>query len=433
MSIAFSDNELEKIVKKLKTYKGNGTSLISFYIPANSQLSQYSIKVKEQISKCKNIKSAVNAKSVESGLKSLQHKLKGFKKVPKCGIALFCGNAEDEQGKVVKIHYAFSTQRNIPYHAYFCHSEFNTEILEKQLVSHERYGFIIIDGKGKLFGILEGSNRTILYQDDVYLPHKHNKGGQSAGRFYRTRIGERHRHVKETSEQAIRYFIDGKTSKPNVKGLFVAGSADFKDELINVSTFDPRLKGILIRTVNVSYGGNCGFFEAIQNCQKDIAHVPFVMESNLLSEYFEHIDKDDNLYTFGITDTIRALNVGAVKKLILYKECELVRIVEENNDGDQIVRFVEANNNNNNNNNQIVVQGTLNYKLIETKDIDDYFREIAQESGDIELHVISGSTSEGNQFVNGFGGVGAILRYPYNSSQYSSELDDESDDDSEFI
>ena len=95
-NIAFSQIELVKLVKKLKTFKGDGTSLISFYIPAGAQLSQYSNKVKEQLSKCKNIKSSVNAKSVESGLKSLQHKLKGFKNVPKCGLALFCGSARKD-------------------------------------------------------------------------------------------------------------------------------------------------------------------------------------------------------------------------------------------------------------------------------------------------------------------------------------------------
>ena len=43
-----------------------------------------------------------------------------------------------------------------------------------------------------------------------------------------------------------------------------AGAADFKQKLQNDATFDPRLKKAVIKTVDVSYGGENGFNQAIE-------------------------------------------------------------------------------------------------------------------------------------------------------------------------
>jgi peptide chain release factor subunit 1 len=45
---------------------------------------------------------------------------------------------------------------------------------------------------------------------------------------------------------------------PNVIGLILAGSADFKTDLQKSDMFDLRLKPIVIRTVDVAYGGENG-------------------------------------------------------------------------------------------------------------------------------------------------------------------------------
>ena len=53
------------------------------------------------------------------------------------------------------------------------------------LESEEKFGFIIIDGNGALFGTLCGNTREVLHQFEVDLPKKHGRGGQSALRFAR--------------------------------------------------------------------------------------------------------------------------------------------------------------------------------------------------------------------------------------------------------
>lgn len=62
-----------------------------------------------------------------------------------------------------------------------------------------RYGFIVMDGNGSLFGTLSGNTREVLHKFTVDLPKKHGRGGQSALRFARLRLEKRHNYVRKAS------------------------------------------------------------------------------------------------------------------------------------------------------------------------------------------------------------------------------------------
>lgn len=133
------------------------------------------------------------------------------------------------------------------------HTHACTQALEELLESDAKYGFIVMDGNGSLFGTLSGNTREVLHKFTVDLPKKHGRGGQSALRFARLRLEKRHNYVRKVAETSVQMFItDGQ--RPNVAGLVVAGSAEFKDKLIDSEMFDPRLKAIILCVVDVSYG-----------------------------------------------------------------------------------------------------------------------------------------------------------------------------------
>lgn len=62
------------------------------------------------------------------------------------------------------------------------------------------------------------------------------RGGQSALRFARLRLEKRHNYVRKVAETAVQMFISN--DRPNVSGLVMAGSADFKTELSQSDMFD---------------------------------------------------------------------------------------------------------------------------------------------------------------------------------------------------
>lgn len=70
------------------------------------------------------------------------------------------------------------------------------------------------------------------------------RGGQSALRFARLRMEKRHNYVRKVAEVATQLYITN--DKPNIAGLILAGSADFKTELSQSDMFDPVSKFSLL-------------------------------------------------------------------------------------------------------------------------------------------------------------------------------------------
>lgn len=147
-----------------------------------------------------------------------------------------------------------------------------------------------MDGNGSLFGTLAGNTREIIQKFTVDLPKKHGRGGQSALRFSRLREEKRHNYVRKVAELAVQHFITN--DKCNVQGLVLAGSADFKTELSQSDLFDPRLGAKIVRIVDVSYGGENGFNQAIELAADSLANVKFVQEKRLIQKYFDEISMD---------------------------------------------------------------------------------------------------------------------------------------------
>lgn len=114
-------------------------------------------------------------------------------------------------------------------------------------------------------------------------------------------------------------------SVPNVKGLVMAGSADFKTVVRESNFFDKRLTPVIIGTYDVSYGMENGFNQAITLSADSLANVRFVEERNLVSKFFESITLDTGMIVFGVNDTMKALEMSALDKILLYEDIEVTR------------------------------------------------------------------------------------------------------------
>eukprot|EP00456_Euglypha_rotunda_P005146 TRINITY_DN10873_c0_g2_i17.p1 TRINITY_DN10873_c0_g2~~TRINITY_DN10873_c0_g2_i17.p1 ORF type:complete len:293 (-),score=49.07 TRINITY_DN10873_c0_g2_i17:15-893(-) len=211
---------------------------------------------------------------------------------------------------------------------YLCDNKFHTEALQELLESDDKFGFIVMDGNGCLFGSLCGNTRTVLHKFAVDLPKKHGRGGQSALRFARLRLEKRHNYIRKVAELATQLFITN--DKPNVSGLVLAGSAEFKSKLHGSDLFDPRLQTIVIKVVDVSYGGDNGFNQAIELSAEGLKNVKLVREKKLLSKYFSEISQDTGKFCFGVKDTLTALDLGAVQDLIIWENLSINRYILRN-------------------------------------------------------------------------------------------------------
>merc|ERR1711990_1195413 len=253
--------KIKKLIKNLDAARGNGTSMISLIIPPKDMIARVGKMLGDEYGTASNIKSRVNRLSVLSAITSTQQRLKLYSKVPTNGLVLYCGTIITEEGKEKKVNIDFEPFKPINTSLYLCDNKFHTEALTALLADDNRFGFIVMDGNGALFGTLQGNTRDVMHKFSVDLPKKHGRGGQSAVRFARLREEKRHNYVRKVAETSVQMFITN--DKVNVAGLILAGSADFKTNLNQSDMFDNRLAAKVLTTVDISYGGENGFNQAI--------------------------------------------------------------------------------------------------------------------------------------------------------------------------
>jgi peptide chain release factor subunit 1 len=207
--------KIKKLIKALEAARGNGTSMISLIMPPRDQVSRVTKMLGDEFGTASNIKSRVNRQSVLGAITSAQQRLKLYNKVPPNGLVLYTGTIVTEDGKEKKVTIDFEPFRPINASLYLCDNKFHTEALNELLESDDKFGFIVMDGNGTLFGTLSGNTREVLHKFTVDLPKKHGRGGQSALRFARLRMEKRHNYVRKTAELATQFYINPATSQPN--------------------------------------------------------------------------------------------------------------------------------------------------------------------------------------------------------------------------
>lgn len=414
--------KIKKLIKTLEEARGNGTSMISLIVPPKDQISRVSKMLGDELGTATNIKSRVNRLSVLGAITSVQQRLKLYNRVPPNGLVIYCGTILTAEGKDKKVSIDFEPFKPINTSLYLCDNKFHTEALKELLESDEKFGFIIMDGNGTLFGVLAGSTRTVLHKFSVDLPKKHGRGGQSALRFARLRLEKRHNYVRKVAEAATTCFISN--DKPNVAGLVLAGAAEFKAKLNSSDLFDPRLAAIVTKIVDVSYGGENGFSQAIEQSAEALSNVKFVREKKLLANYFTQISRDTGKYCFGVKDTLYALKEGAIEDLIVWESLDLQRIVLKHPQTEALeeryLREDQLKDEKYEGPDGVELEVIENVQLLEW---------LAQEFKNFgaKLNFITNRSQEGSQFCKGFGGIGGLMRYQLELADYDFSDPDEDD------
>jgi peptide chain release factor subunit 1 len=399
--------------------------MISLVIPPKGQVNLVQKMLVEEMGTATNIKSRVNRQSVLDAIGSAQQRLKLYTKVPPNGLVVYCGAVLTETGKERQMRIDFEPFKPINTSLYMCDNKFHTQALSDLLVNDDKYGFVVMDGNGTLFGTVCGNHREILQKITVDLPKKHGRGGQSALRFARLRLEKRQNYLTKVAELTTQHFISN--DKPNVAGLVLAGSADFKNRLAEADCFDQRLQAVTLAVVDVSYGGENGFNQAIELSADTLSSLKFVQEKKLVGRFFDEIAQDTGKYVFGINDTLTCLEMGACETLVCWENLEVMRVIlknpqteeeiikhlrpEEMGDGNDHVRDKEGN----------------DLEVVDSQPLLEWLANEYKKFGCI-LEIISDKSQEGNQFCRGFGGIGGLLRYQVDLSTFEVPEDADSDD-----
>lgn len=422
--------KLKRMIKKLEEARGAGTSMISVIIPPGKKISDIQKMLQDEIGKADKIKDRVNRQAVVKAISSVKEKLKMYPKIPNNGLLIYCGEVFADDGKTEKkMIVDLEPIKPINTSLYKCSNAFDTSALRSLMIAKERYGFIIVDGSGALYGVVQGNTREVLLKFSVDLPKKHGRGGQSSQRFARIRMEKRHNYVTKVCENATPLFITDE--KPNVEGLIIAGCADFKVQVSESQHFDARLKKMVANLVDISYGGEQGFNQAIDLSKACLGKLKLVQETDIISKMYEDINLDTGKIVYGVEDTMRVFLDGAIEKLLCFDNLEDERVVLiDKKNGTELIKYLKP----------AQVSDffdkekhpeNADYDIQEKEPLVDWLAEHHVDFGS-EIVFVTDASPEGSQFVKGFGGLGAFMRFKYEGDAHV-ELDYQDDEDDGFI
>lgn len=382
--------QFKKALKKLEQYRGSGTELISVYVPAGSPIHDMGNKLREEMSQASNIKSKSTKLNVTGALERILNHMKIYKKPPKNGIAIFCGNISDNPAKIDIEIFSIEPPDELKIGAYRCDSRFFLEPLEQMLESTDSYGIVCLDGREATLAIVKGTNINIVKKITSQAHAKIRKGGQSARRYERLIEEQIEDYYKKVGE-----YMD-ETMLGRVKAVIVGGPGPTKENFMKLSPFNYQFK--VLGVVDTGYTDEYGVREVLSKSDTFIEKQEAIKEKKIVDRFINEI-VHEGLATYGFKQ---------VKDAILSKQAETILLSEgldyniaiykkENAEAQKITR-------------ENPPDSFEGLKLMQTIPMIDYLSDLARENN-MEVEIISTETAEGAQFMTGFSGVGAFLRY----------------------
>jgi len=182
----------------------------------------------------------------------------------------------------------------------------------------------------------------------------------------------------------------------------------------------------IIKLVDVSYGGENGFNQAIELAAESLANVKFIQEKKLIGKYFDEISQDTGKYCFGVDDTLKALEMGAVETLICWENLDIQRVTLKNHStGEEKILFL--NSEQEKDKTHFMDQETgVEMEMDDNLPLLEWLANNYKTFG-AALEIITDRSQEGSQYVRGFGGIGGMLRYTVDFQ--SLQLDDFDEED----
>lgn len=355
--------KLKKLIKELQQYRGRHTELITVYFPPGTDLAKAISTLGDEQGTATNIKDKNTSKAVISALERMIRTLKTFDKLPEHGIAIFSGNVSDRDNVDNYQVFWIEPPEPVPLKLYRCEQRFITAPLEEMQATETTYGLIAIDKGEATVGLLIGSTIKVIKNMNSTVPGKFKAGGQSAQRFARIREGAAVEFYKRVADVMVNEF----TYMKELKGIIVGGPGTTKNNFIDGNYMNEEIKKKIIGIKDITYTNAFGLKELVDRSEDILSEDEIMMEKRVLREFLEKLGKQTNNVAYGLENTKKALEMGAVNKLI---------IIDETVDDDQL---------------------------------EDLSRLAEQTKA--EFHLVTDRTPEGVQF-KGLTGIGGILRFP---------------------
>jgi len=401
---------LKMALEDLREMKGFGTELVSIIIPPDRQVSDARQLLQNEHGQAANIKSKGTRKNVQGAIDSALSSLSKVKNAGENGIALFVGSiiVGNNRNRMINVLVENPPQPLLSFR-YRCDSTFELTQLEDMLIDRKSYGLFVIDRSEAAFGIATGKRIHVQEHLVSNIMGKHRQGGQSAQRFERLIEEAAHKFFKRASEHACDYWLP---NLENLQAIIVGGPGATKDFVVKNDYFHHEIVKIIAKTTfDVGYSNESGIRELVGNAGQMMGEIELDAERKIMDVFLSELIKTHPKATYGQEMVKQALDQGAVQKLLiseaLRKNTITLQCAGCRHQWKITIGRMEAMPNCP----SCDVSGDKAKELENVSLIDEL--SVMAVKSNTELVYISVDTEEGSQLMQGFGGLAAILRYPW--------------------
>jgi peptide chain release factor subunit 1 len=402
--------KLKKSLQEVSIMKGMGTELVTVIIPPDRMIHDVRQHLSQEAGQAANIKSKSTKKHVTDAIESALSTLNRYKTPGERGIAIFVGHVITGNNKTRLISTVIDNPPEaFPSFRYRCDSSFEISQLEDMLIDRTAYGLFVIDRSEAAYGLASGKRLHCQEHVTSLVPSKHGRGGQSAQRFERLIEEAAHKFFKKSAERACSYWLP---MIEDLKGIIIGGPGATKDFVVRNDYFHHEIKKLIREPFfDVGYSNESGLRELIQRAGGLMDQIELDVERKVVDNFLREVMQTNPKATYGEVMIRAALEQGAVETLLLSealtnrrvewscKKCKKVWNATQNSrsdipncptcDSEDVVDIPEN-----------------------TMDLIDELTLLAERTSS-KVSLISLDTEEGATLNAAFGGIAAVLRYPW--------------------
>ncbi len=256
-------------------------------------------------------------------------------------------------------------------------------MLDSKLISITLYQKLKIKTNKKFYDLYVPSTNSFIAQGILV----HN----SQRRYDRIREQALIEYYRKVGEIASKLFLD----LPNLKGVIIGGPGPIKERFYEGDYLDHRIREKVLGVKSVGYVNEYGLEELVKRSEDLIQEAEIMKERKLLQQFFANIHKKGDKIVYGLQDTLKALEIGALDTIMISEDFDYVKRKIKKNGKEEIVYQKE--------------NESYEGELVEEIDLLEEIEKLAKQFG-TKIEFISDSTNEGRQFKN-LGGIGGLLRY----------------------
>jgi peptide chain release factor subunit 1 len=399
-------------LEELKNMRGMGTELVTVIIPPERAIHDVRQQLAQEIGQASNIRSKLTRKHVSDAIESAASAINQMRQTPENGIAIFTGHVIIGNNKTRMTSIILDDPPE-PFKSfrYRCDSTFEVSQLEDMLIDKTCYGLMVIDRGEAAYGLASGKSVHCQEELESNIMGKHRQGGQSAQRFERLIEEAAHKFFKRVTEHANTYWLP---LIPDMEGIIIGGPGHTKDFVVKNDYFHHEIQKLICSPhFDVGYSNESGLRELVQRAGGMMHEIELDAERQLVDRFLAEIMRAHPKATYGEMMIRAALEQGAVDILLLSEGLKKTRqayTCRQCNHGWSVT----------------VDRITEMPSCPECKAASDQIRDDPEKTISLmdeltllaghsssQVKLISMDTEEGSTLMQGFGGIGAILRYAW--------------------